>query len=120
MRAPPRYERKVANANLVDVSHCIPKGFRGMKLAIEATVFDRYVLWPRAAMETHGLALDEGNRLRNLIEAAAIPSLHPKGGAFVAKVIDATAGSDQGRRVVFELRSVDAGQQTGWVITTTQ
>lgn len=85
-------------------------------VAIEASVYDRFVCWDSAATRRLGLNLTEWERLNNLLASCWIAAIGA-GGIFVCRAIDSRGQDGQQVRHVLAVSNVGEPGQPKWLIT---
>lgn len=112
------FDRRVDTGEAILVSVGPGNGFPGGRVALQADVHERFVLWPSAAMREHGLYLAEDERLQALLQPAALCTRFDSPSVFHARCRDARSQDAAVQRYTFTLHRFDDCIRTGWLITT--
>lgn len=106
----------VASGAALDVTHQAPRWICGRPVAIEASVYDRFVAWGAAALRRHGQHLDEQSRLDTLLESCGSAACCSSGGCFIFKAIDAEGYSGRIERHVLTMSNLGMPNMPEWII----
>lgn len=106
----------IAAGEAIEVTHLAGNQFQAGRVAIESSVFERHVAWPNSAMRSHGIHLEEGNRLSELLHAAAQAKRHESPAEFSHRVLATDDVKNEPTRHAFVLERFDEDIRTGWLI----
>lgn len=109
------FETMVRRGGAVEVSHRAPKWLAGSPVAVETSVYDRYVCWDGQATRNHCVHLDEGDRMSTLLESCCYAAIG-NGGCFVCKAIDADGGDLRTRSRVLTITNYGQASRPAWLI----
>lgn len=79
----------IGMGSAIEVTALAGKHFRGSRVAIDRTVYERHVAWTSKAMREHVLYLEEVARLDALITAATQAGRHESPAEFAHTSVDA-------------------------------
>jgi len=112
---PGKYADRVRDGTFVDVSGMAPGWFRGQAVAVEATIFDRFVSWDGDATRRHSLHLKETRRLEALLHASGCAAISA-GGCFICKAVDARGFDCIESRHVLTMSNLGSPAAPRWLI----
>lgn len=104
------------SATAVEVKSRRPASFERSRVAIEASVYDRFVAWGSVETRCHLECLDEDERLQTLLRAAATTAGTDTASHFVIKVLDAQGQQSCPMRVALKLVPMHFEQHKAWLI----
>lgn len=110
------FDDMVDTGEAVSVSTAARQHFGAVAVAIEASVYDRFVCWDSAATRRLGLSLTEWGRLDNLLVASCTAAFGA-GGVFVCRAIDSRGHDGQQVRHILAVNNVGEPGQPKWLIT---